>query len=84
MPRRSGVLGVDGALEVAGPTESLQKEEAMKGTEATKAAEAQARAIFVTAVADVVSEGQAQRRLEGLDQTPCCPVMAGQIDGRLT
>lgn len=56
----------------------------MKGTEETKAAEAQALAMFVTAVADVMSEGQARRRLEGLDQTPCCPVMAGQMDGRLT
>lgn len=77
---------MDGALEVAGATGAtgtLQKKEAMKETEAMKAAEVQARAMFVTAVADVVSEGQARRPLEGLDQTPCFPVMTGQMDGRL-
>ena len=70
--------------EAVGATGTLQEKEAMKETEAMKAAEAQVRAMFVTAVADVVFEGQAQRRLEGLDQTPCRPVMAGQMDGRLT
>lgn len=47
-------------------------------------AEAQAHAVFAAAVVDVMPEGQAQHRLEGLGQTPCFPVMAGQIEGRST
>lgn len=45
------------------------------------AAEAQESAVTLVAPADVVFEGQAKRWLEGLGQTPCCPVTAGQMEG---
>lgn len=52
--------------------------------EAMGAAEAQEIAVAVVALADVVFEGQAERWLVGLGQTPCCPVMAGQMEGPST
>lgn len=57
---------------------------ATKEMEAMGAAEAQEIAVAVVALADVVFEGQAERWLEGLGQTPCCPVMAGQMEGPST
>lgn len=50
-------------------------------TEAMEADDSQAHVVGLVALVVVLSDGLVQRLLEGLDQTPCFPVMAGQGRG---